>query len=78
MKSMVKSTHAAFPADGIDVHVSAEDARRHGVKPGEPAVVEVTVRPFDAQAWIAEGVERVFSSDEEADEFLDRAPAPPD
>jgi hypothetical protein len=76
MTNVVKSTHAAFPADGVDVHVSAEDASKHGVKPGDPAVVEVTVRPFKAEEWMAEGVDRVFESDEEEDEFLDRAPAP--
>ena len=29
MTSMVKSTHSAFPAEGVDVHISAEDAGRH-------------------------------------------------
>ena len=76
MTSMVKSTHSAFPAEGVDVHISAEDAGRHGVKPGEPAVVEVIVRPFRADEWIAEGVDRVFESDADEDEFFDRAPTP--
>ena len=76
MSIVVKSTHSAFPAEGVDVHVSAEDAGRHGVKPGEPAVVEVIVRPFRADEWIAEGVDRVFESDADEDEFFDRAPAP--
>lgn len=76
MSIVVKSTHSAFPAEGVDVHVSAEDAGRHGVKPGEPAVVEVIVRPFKAGEWIADGVDRVFESDEDEDEFFDRAPAP--
>ena len=76
MINVMKSTHSAFPAEGVDVHVSAEDASRQGVKPGEPAVVEVIVRPFKADEWIGEGVGRVFESDEEEDEFFDRAPAP--
>ena len=76
MTDVVKSTHSAFPAEGVDVHVSAEDAGRQGVKPGDPAVVEVIVRPFNADEWVAEGVGRVFESDQEEDEFLDRAPAP--
>jgi hypothetical protein len=76
MTSMVKSTHSAFPAEGVDVHVSAEDAGKQGIKPGEPAVVEVIVRPFTADEWVAEGTGRVFESDEEEDEFFDRAPAP--
>lgn len=76
MTNVVKSTHSAFPAEGVDVHVSAEDASKQGVKPGEPAVVEVIVRPFRADEWIAEGVNRVFESDEEENEFFDRAPAP--
>jgi hypothetical protein len=76
MADVVKSTHSAFPAEGVDVHISAEDAGKQGVKPGEPAVVEVIVRPFTAEEWIAEGEGRVFESDEEEDEFFDRAPAP--
>jgi len=76
MTDMVKSTHAAFPAEGVDVHVSAEDASKHGINPGDPAVVEVIVRPFKADEWVAEGVGRVFESDEEEDEFFDRAPEP--
>jgi hypothetical protein len=78
MTEVVKSTHSAFPAEGVDVHVSAEDASRQGVKPGDPAVVEVIVRPFKADEWIAEGVDRVFESDEDEDEFFDRAPTPPE
>jgi hypothetical protein len=78
MTDVVKSTHAAFPAEGVDVHVSAEDAGKQGIKPGDPAVVEVIVRPFKADEWVAEGVGRVFESDEEEDEFFDRAPAPAD
>jgi predicted RNase H-like HicB family nuclease len=39
-------------------------------------VVEVILRPFSADEWISEGVGRVFESDEEEDEFFDRAPAP--
>lgn len=34
------------------------------------------VRPFKAEEWIAEGVERVFESDEEEDEFFERVPSP--
>lgn len=58
--------------------MTAEDASRQGVKPGDPAVVEVIVRPFKADEWVAEGVERVFESDEDEDEFFDRALAPPE
>ena len=73
---MLKSTHTAFPAEGVDVHISAEDAGKQGIKPGDPAVVEVIVRPFKADEWVVAGVGRVFESDEEEDEFFDRAPAP--
>jgi hypothetical protein len=75
MPDVVKSAHAAFPAEGVDVQVSAEDAGKRGIKPGDPAVVEVIVRPFKAEEWVAEGVGRVFESDEEEDEFFERAPS---
>jgi hypothetical protein len=76
MSTVVKSTHPAFPAEGVDVHVSAEDAVKHGIKPGDPAIVEINVRPYTADDWIAEGVERVFGNDEEEDAFFDRCPEP--
>jgi hypothetical protein len=76
MSAVVKSTHPAFPPEGVDVHVRAEDAVRHGVKPGEPAIVEVIVRAYTAEDWIAEGVGRVFHSDEEEDAFFERCPEP--
>src|ERR1700677_2600226 len=46
MTTVVKSTHPSFPEEGVDVHVSVADAVRHGIKPGDPAVVEVIVRPY--------------------------------
>lgn len=46
-----------------------------GVAPGEPAVIEI--RPYDEAEWIAEGVGRVFST-EEFLEHLRRAPGPSD
>jgi hypothetical protein len=76
MSIMVKRTHPAFPAEGVDIHVSVEDASKHGIKPGDPAVVEVTVRPYTPEDWIDEGTARVFTSDEEEDAFFDRCPNP--
>lgn len=76
MTTVVKSTHPSFPEEGVDVHVSVADAVRHGIKPGDPAVVEVTVRPYTADDWIAEGEGRMFETDEEEDAFFDRAPDP--
>jgi len=76
MSQVATTIYVAFPPEGIDVHISAEDASKHGIKPGDLAVVEVIVRPFKDRDWIAEGVNRVFESDEEEDEFFDRAPAP--
>jgi hypothetical protein len=51
---MVKSTHIAFPQDGVELHISAQDALAHGIKPGDPAVVEVTVRAHTVDEWVAE------------------------
>jgi hypothetical protein len=48
MTDVVKSTHAAFPAEGVDVHISAEDAGKQGIKPGDPAVVEVIGAPLQS------------------------------
>jgi hypothetical protein len=42
-----------------------------GVKPGEPAVVEI--RPYSEEEWIAEGEGKVLST-EEFVEHLRRAP----
>jgi hypothetical protein len=76
MTAVVKSTHPSFPEEGVDVHVSVAEAVRHGIKPGDPAVVEVIVRPYTAADWVAEGEGRVFETDEEEDAFFDRAPSP--
>lgn len=76
MTSVVRSTHTACHAAGVDVHMSSEDAGNQGIKPGDPTVVEVIERPFEADEWVAEGVGWAFEGDEEEDEFFDRAPTP--
>lgn len=73
---MVKRAHASFPADGIALHISVEDALVHGIKPGDPAVVEVTVRRHTPQEWIIEGLERTFQTEDEEAEFFGRCPLP--
>jgi hypothetical protein len=60
--AIVRIIHIAFPHDGIDVHVSAEDALANGVNPGDPAVIETTVRPPTAEEWIVVGVGRAVQS----------------
>jgi hypothetical protein len=52
--AMIKSTHVSFPRGGIALHVSVEDAIACGINPGEPAVVEVTIRDHTVDEWIAE------------------------
>jgi hypothetical protein len=78
MTDVVRSIHVGLAAEGVDVHISAGDAGRQAIKPGDPVVVEVIARPFKADGWVEEGVGRVFESDEEEDEFFDRASAPAD
>ena len=73
---MVKSTHTSFPNEGVGLHVSAQDALACGIKPGEPAVVEVTVRPHTVQEWIAESTEIAFQTDAEVADFFARCPVP--
>jgi hypothetical protein len=76
MSHVVKTSYAAFPPEGIDVHISAEHVSKRGIKPGDLVVIEIIVRPSKDEVWIAEGVNRVFESDEEEDEFFERAPDP--
>lgn len=69
---MVKSTQTSFPLEGVELHVSAQDARAQGIQPGEPAVVEVTLRSPTPEEWIAQGNERGFGTE---DEGAEAAPA---
>jgi hypothetical protein len=62
---MVKSTHVAFPQDGVELLVSAEDALAYGINPGEPAVVEVTVRPHTVEEWITEASQLAPGTEDE-------------
>jgi hypothetical protein len=74
--AVLQSKHIEFPAAGIELHVSAEEALVSGIKPGDPAVVEATVRPFTIQEYLAEGLERTFATEEEEIEFFGRCPVP--
>jgi len=62
---MVKSTYVAFPQEGVELLVSAQDALAYGINPGEPAVVEVTVRGHTVEEWIAEASGSTFETEEE-------------
>jgi hypothetical protein len=66
---MVKSTHLSFPREGVALHISAEDAIAYGINPGEPAVVEVTVRDHTVDEWIAEASAATFETEAEEGEF---------
>ena len=46
MTGVVRSTHAALRAAGVDLHMSSEDAGNQGIKPGDPTVVEVIEPPI--------------------------------
>jgi hypothetical protein len=72
----VKTSDAAFPPEGIDLHRSAEHVSKRGIKPGDLVAMEIVVGPFKDQDWIAEGVNRGFESDGEEDEFFERVPHP--
>ena len=62
---MLKSTQESFPHEGVALHITAQDALAYGIKPGQPAVVEATVRPYTVQEWIVEGAERTFATEDE-------------
>jgi hypothetical protein len=65
---MVESTYVAFPREGVELLVSAEDALAYGINPGDPAVVEVTVRSHTVEEWITEASDGTFEAlDEQAD-----------
>jgi hypothetical protein len=63
---VVKSALVSFPPGGVTLHISAADAIACGINPGEPAVMEVTVREHTVDEWIAEVSASTFES--EADE----------
>jgi hypothetical protein len=73
---MIKSTHTSFPSGGLELRISVEEALASGIKPGDPAVVEATVRPFTVQEYLAEGSARTFETEEEEIEFFGRCPVP--
>ncbi|MGA2928019.1 MAG: hypothetical protein ABSG43_18900 [Solirubrobacteraceae bacterium] len=70
---MISAVKQVIATDHDGAKLSAEQLVGAGVKPGQPAVVEI--RPYTAEDWIAEGTGRVFGSDEEEDAFFDRCPA---
>jgi hypothetical protein len=59
---MVKSTHISFPQDGLALRITAQDALEQGIKPGDPAVVEVTVRAHTVAEWVAEVSDSTFQT----------------
>ena len=73
---MVTNGLQAFPAAGVDIHVDVDEAQAHGISPGDPAVVEATVRPYTVEEWLAEGSARTFASEQEEIEFFARCPVP--
>ena len=72
----MKRTHDSFPTEGIQLHISVDDALASGIAPGDPAVVEVTVRSPTVQEWLVEGLERTFETEDEESEFFGRCPVP--
>lgn len=71
---MMSAVKQVIDTDQNGARLSPEQLADAGVKPGERAVVEI--RPYSEEDWIAEGVGRVFHSDEEEDAFFDRCPNP--
>ena len=61
-----------IPTDDDGARLSPEQLAEAGVKPGEPALVEV--RPSTLEDWIAEGEGKVLSSEEFA-EHVRRCPS---
>jgi hypothetical protein len=74
---MVKSSYVSFPSEGVALHISAEDAIAYGINPGEPAVVEVTVRDHTVDEWIAEASASASEIEaEEGDSSQAESPTP--
>jgi hypothetical protein len=71
-----KSAHTSFPHEGVELHVTLQDALAHGIGPGDPAVIEATVRPYTVQEWLMEGAGRTFATEAEKVDFYSRCPVP--
>jgi hypothetical protein len=79
---MIKSTHIAFPPEGVELRISADDALAQGIKPGDPAVVEVIVRAHTVPEWVAEATDHAAHVEDGATapvaaEPVDSGPAGP-
>jgi len=73
---MVKNTYVAFPEQGIELVVSAEDALADGINPGDPAVVEVTVREHTIEEWITEVSDGTFEPQHDQGDVAESTSAP--